>query len=61
VVRLAPAALPQGKNPWYALDRRLDGLQNQSGCGGEEKNSHPPPGIEPPNPAAVLLASKHKN
>jgi hypothetical protein len=35
-----PAALPQGK--------RLGGLQNWSGLGGEEKNSQPLPGLEPP-------------
>jgi hypothetical protein len=39
---------PQGKSPWYPLDRRLGGIQNRSGHGGEEKNSQPPPGIEPP-------------
>jgi hypothetical protein len=43
----APAALPQGKNPWYPLDRRLGGPQSRSGRDGEEKNSQPPPGIEP--------------
>jgi hypothetical protein len=42
----APAALPQGKSPWYPLDRRLGGLQSRSGRGGEKKNSQPPPGIE---------------
>jgi hypothetical protein len=43
----APAALPPGKEaPWYPLDRRLGGPQIRSGLGGEEKNSHPPPGIE---------------
>jgi hypothetical protein len=41
-------ALPLGKNPWYPLDRRLGGSQSQFGCGGEEKNSHPQPGLEPP-------------
>jgi hypothetical protein len=30
------------------LDRRLDGPQSQSGHGGEEKNSEPLPGLEPP-------------
>jgi hypothetical protein len=35
----------QGKSPWYPLDRRLGGLQNQSGRGGEEKNFQLPPGI----------------
>jgi hypothetical protein len=33
----APAALPQGKSPWYTLDRRPGGPQSQSGHGGEEK------------------------
>jgi len=31
------------------LDRRLDGPQSPSGCGGEEKISQPLPGLEPPN------------
>jgi hypothetical protein len=43
----APAALSQGKSPWYLLDRRLGGPQSRSGRGGEEKNSQPPLGIEP--------------
>jgi hypothetical protein len=30
------------------LDRRLGGSQSRSGHGGEEKNSQPPPGLEPP-------------
>jgi hypothetical protein len=42
------AALTQGRSPWYALDRRLGGPQSQSGRGGEEKNSQPLPGLEPP-------------
>jgi hypothetical protein len=41
---------PQGKSPWYPLDRRLGGPQSRSGHGGEEKNSQPPSGIEPQNP-----------
>jgi hypothetical protein len=28
----ASAALSQGKSPWYPLDRRLGGPQNQSTC-----------------------------
>jgi hypothetical protein len=40
----APAALPREKSPWYPLDRRLGGPQSRTGCGGEEKNSQPPPG-----------------
>jgi hypothetical protein len=43
----AQAALPQGKWPWYPLDRRLGGPQSRSGRGSEEKNSQAPPGIEP--------------
>jgi hypothetical protein len=46
----APAALPPRKNPRYPLDGRLDGPENRSGRGSEEKNSQPPPGIEPYNP-----------
>jgi hypothetical protein len=30
------------------MERRLDGPQNRSGHGGEEKNSQPPPRVEPP-------------
>jgi hypothetical protein len=44
----APAALPQGKNPWYPSDRRLGGPQSRSGRRGEEKNFQPLPGLEPP-------------
>jgi hypothetical protein len=43
----APAALPQRKSSWYPLDRNLGGPQSRSGRGGEEKDSQPPPGIEP--------------
>jgi hypothetical protein len=38
----------QGKSPWYPLDRRLSENQNRSGHGGEEKNSQPLLGLEPP-------------
>jgi hypothetical protein len=38
---------PQGKSPWYPLDRSLGGPQSRSGRGGEQKNSQLPPGIEP--------------
>jgi hypothetical protein len=37
---------PQGKSPWYPLDRRLGGPQSRSGHGIEEKNSQPPLGLE---------------
>jgi hypothetical protein len=50
VVSFTPRLLyPHGKSPWYPLDRRLGGSQSRSGRGGEEKNSQPPPGIEPQN------------
>jgi hypothetical protein len=46
----ALASLPPGKekNPLYPLDRMLGGPQGRSGHGGEDKNSQPLPGIEPP-------------
>jgi hypothetical protein len=43
-----PAALLQGKSTCYPLDRRLGGPQRRSRGGGEEKNSQPLPGLEPP-------------
>jgi hypothetical protein len=47
VVSFMPWPLhPQGKSPWYPLDRRLCGPQNRSG-NGEEKNSQPLPGLRP--------------
>jgi hypothetical protein len=53
VVSFTPRQLyPQGKNPWYPLDRRLGGLQSQSGRG-DEKNSQSPSGIESPIIQAV--------
>jgi hypothetical protein len=39
---------PQGKGPWYPLDKRLGGPQSRSGLSGEEKNSQPLPELEPP-------------
>jgi len=47
----ALATLPQGKEPSpprYLLDRRLDGPQSRSECGGVDKNSQPLSGLEPP-------------
>jgi len=38
---------PQGKSPWYPLERRLGRSQNHPKHSGEEKNSQPPLGIEP--------------
>jgi hypothetical protein len=48
-----PAALPQGKSPWYPLDRKLGGPQNRSGQRGVEKNSQPLSGLETPIIQAV--------
>jgi hypothetical protein len=39
----------QRNSPWYPLDKRLGGPQSRSGCGGEEKNFQPLPGLEPPD------------
>jgi hypothetical protein len=44
----APAALPQGKGCRYPLDERLGGPRSRSGHGGEQKNSQPLSGLEPP-------------
>jgi hypothetical protein len=45
----APEALLPGKEPpaihWIG---GMGGPQSRSGCGGEEKNSQPLPGLEPP-------------
>jgi hypothetical protein len=38
---------PEGKSPWYPLDRRLRESQNRSGLGVEEKNSNLLPGLDP--------------
>jgi hypothetical protein len=56
----APAALSQGKSPWYPLDRRQNGLQCRSGRGGEEKTSQPLSGLEPPiiQPVAQLYTTE---
>jgi hypothetical protein len=43
----APAAFPQEKSPRYPLDRRVRGPQSRYGRGDVEKNSQPPPRIEP--------------
>jgi hypothetical protein len=39
---------PQGNSPRYPLDRRLGRPQSRSGRGGEQKNSQPLTGLEPP-------------
>jgi hypothetical protein len=37
---------PEGKSPWYPLDRRLGGPQSRCGRNEEEKNSQPLAGIQ---------------
>jgi len=37
---------PEGKNPWYPLDRRLGGPKNRCGRDGEGKNSQPLSGLK---------------
>jgi hypothetical protein len=44
----APAALARGKNTWYPLDKKLGEPPRRYESGGEEKNSQPLQGIEPP-------------
>jgi hypothetical protein len=39
---------PQGNSPRYPLDRWLRGPQSRSGRVGEDKNSQPLQGLEPP-------------
>jgi hypothetical protein len=38
---------PQGKSPWYPLDRRLGRPQSQSACCGEEKYLAPAINLTP--------------
>jgi hypothetical protein len=52
----APSLYLQGKNPWYPLDRWLDGPQSRSGRGGEEKNSQPPPGTTTTTTIIIIIA-----
>jgi len=49
VVNFAPRLLYSGKEPWYLLDRRLDGLQSRSGSFGEQKGLLSVPEFEPRN------------
>jgi len=51
-----PATFPQGKSPWYPLDRKLDGPQSWCGHGGEEKNSQPLTG---PKPLIIQAVAQH--
>jgi hypothetical protein len=42
----ALATFPQGKSPWYPLNRRLGGPQSQSGHGVKEKKKPVPDNTE---------------
>jgi len=53
------AALPQGKEPTYPLDRNVGPPQSQSGCSREENNFQLPPGIEPTNLIIQPVASHY--
>jgi hypothetical protein len=54
IVCIMPWLQTPRKRPQYQLDRKLGGPQNH----GKEKNSQPPPGIEPqssmPQPVTIL-------
>jgi len=59
-VNFTPRPLyPQGKGPWYSMDRRLGGFQSRSGYGSEVKNSQPLPALELPDHPARSLALYH--
>jgi hypothetical protein len=55
----APAALLPGKEPLVPIDRRLSGLQNRSGRGGEEKNSEPCWDSNPDHPIVRPVVSHY--
>jgi hypothetical protein len=52
---------PQGKSPWYPLDRRLGGPQSRSESGGEKKNSHPRRESNPRTPIVQPAAQRYTN
>jgi hypothetical protein len=54
-----PGRFTPRKEPRYPLDRSLGGPQSRSGRGGEEKNSQPPPGIEPWAPIVQPVAQRY--
>jgi len=49
---------PQGKSPWYPLDRRLGRPQSCSGCGSEEKKI-PTPVRNQPSALQPVAQSLH--
>jgi hypothetical protein len=54
----SPAALSRGKEPRYLSDKRLGEPHSRSGHDGEEKNSQPLPGLEPP-PIIQLVVQRY--
>jgi hypothetical protein len=50
---------PQGKSPWYPLDRTRGGPQSHSGRGGEEKNSQPRRNSNPRTPTVQPVAQRY--
>jgi hypothetical protein len=59
MVSFTPRPLyPQGKSPWYPLDRRLGGLQSCSGRSGE-KNSQLPRESNPRTPIIQPVACRY--
>jgi hypothetical protein len=52
---------PQGKGPWYPLDRRLGGPQSRSGRGGEEKILSHCRESNPRTPIVQSVAQRYTN
>jgi hypothetical protein len=60
VVSYTPRPLyPQGKSPWYPLDRRLGGPQSRSERGAEERNSQPRRESNPRTPNFQPVAQRY--
>jgi hypothetical protein len=60
VVSFTPRPLyPQGKSPWYPLDRRLGGSQSRSGHGSEEKNPRLLRELNPRTPIVQSVAQRY--
>jgi hypothetical protein len=47
VIFMSQPLYPQGKSPWYLLNRRLGASKSQSGHSNSEKNSQLLPGLKP--------------
>jgi hypothetical protein len=55
----ASASLPQGKKPWYPLDRRLGGAQSCSGRGVKRKIPSPRRESNPKTPIVHPVAQRY--